>query len=60
MSVTSTINGGEQGRSTTVPIVMIIHKGIGEQQIRGLEMYGDMSPVEDTLKEVAMKAAERH
>ncbi|KAG9128549.1 hypothetical protein FRC07_003438 [Ceratobasidium sp. 392] len=55
-NVTSVINGDPEAKAIIAPILMVIHKQAGEDKIRGLEMYGDLSQVEDKIKEVLTKA----
>ncbi|KAG8753063.1 hypothetical protein FRC12_011680 [Ceratobasidium sp. 428] len=56
-NVTSVINGDPEAKSMVTPVMMIIHKKPGEAELRGLEMYGDFSQVEDKIKEVMAKGA---
>ncbi|QRV73928.1 SnoaL-like domain protein [Ceratobasidium sp. AG-Ba] len=52
--VTSIINGDPTAKPIATPIITIIHKRVGESKLRGLEMYGDLSEVEDAIKQVMM------
>ncbi|KAG8762402.1 hypothetical protein FRC12_009059 [Ceratobasidium sp. 428] len=56
-NVTSVIRGDPEAKSIVTPVMMIIHKKPGEAELRGLEIYGDFSQVEDKIKEVMAKGA---
>ncbi|KAG8744974.1 hypothetical protein FRC10_009082 [Ceratobasidium sp. 414] len=56
-NVTSVINGDPEAKAIVTPVLMVIHRQVGEPKIRGMEMYGDLSQVEETLKEVIARSA---
>ncbi|KAG8718730.1 hypothetical protein FRC08_004534 [Ceratobasidium sp. 394] len=51
-NVTSIINGDPEAKPIVTPMLMIIHRQVGESKIHSMEMYGDFSQVEDALKDV--------
>ncbi|KAG9104251.1 hypothetical protein FRC06_004235 [Ceratobasidium sp. 370] len=55
-NVTSVINGDPEAKAIVTPILTILHKQAGEPKIRGMEMYGDLTQVEDALKDVMTRA----
>ncbi|KAG8706383.1 hypothetical protein FRC08_001108 [Ceratobasidium sp. 394] len=50
--VSSVVKGDSGDRALTVQGVNLIYKPVGESQIRGLEVYADVSPIADWIKEV--------
>ncbi|CAE6398429.1 unnamed protein product [Rhizoctonia solani] len=50
--VTYKVKGDPQGRSIQVPGFSVLHKQVGENLLKGLEVYSDGGPVEAVVKEV--------
>ncbi|KAG9128551.1 hypothetical protein FRC07_003440 [Ceratobasidium sp. 392] len=51
------INGDPEGKTIITSALIVIHKKVGEPKIRGMEVFGDMSEVEATIKAVLSKSA---
>ncbi|KAG8762397.1 hypothetical protein FRC12_009054, partial [Ceratobasidium sp. 428] len=44
------VNGDPEAKLINTPSMSIIHKKLGEQKIRGMEFFGDMSPITEAIQ----------
>ncbi|KAG9101140.1 hypothetical protein FRC06_003318 [Ceratobasidium sp. 370] len=52
-SVSMQVKGDPHRRVFTVPALTVLHKKVGEEHTTGMEVYIDISPAKEVLKEMA-------
>ncbi|KAG8751424.1 hypothetical protein FRC12_012451 [Ceratobasidium sp. 428] len=50
------VKGDPEAQEILTPVMMVIHKKPGESKMRGLEVFGDMTPLEEKIKAVMGKS----
>ncbi|KAG9128552.1 hypothetical protein FRC07_003441 [Ceratobasidium sp. 392] len=49
------VNGDPEGKAISTPVLTVFHRKVGESQVHGMEFYGDMTQLDDTIKAVLGK-----